>query len=176
MTSETWLMIATNDTSTFISECTITEPKLIYRALTKWLIRGEASKLLQSYWEYLDQWDNELEEALLDQLLTQAESKPIDPQITNVRNRDYAIDITVLSKTVKNDLKTCNISSVLWVYFHSLKQKLRIEDSTINITLIKVNGKIESKLDKVIVSGLTKTPAPQYTGSKRVSKRSSISK
>jgi hypothetical protein len=174
MSNETWLMMATNNNETFLGETTITDSKLIYRALTKWLIRGSASKLLSGYWEYLDQYDNELEEALLDQLVSQAETKTLNPQITNVRTRDYSIDITVKSKSVSAEYKTCSITSVLWVYFHSLKQKLRIEETDLSIKLIKVNGKLDTKIDKTVVYTSTKTPSHQLKASRRVSKRSSI--
>lgn len=169
MTDDTWILIATNEEQNFIAQTTVSTPSLVYRAISKWLIRGNASNILSSFWEYIDQYDNELEDALLDQLLTQAETQPVDPQITNVRTKDYSIDMTVYSKNSNDSSKTCKVDFVLYVYFHSLKKKLRIDEQTINLTLFKSDSKIE----KIVVNTPEKTPALHAKKNKRVSKRSS---
>lgn len=169
MTDNTWILIAANDSQSHVAQTTVNDPALIYRAVSKWLIRGGASKILNAFWEYIDQNDNELEDALLDQLLTQAETQPEDPQITNVRTKDYSIDMTVHAKSAGDAYKTCKIDFVLYVYFHSLKKKLRIDEQSINMTFIQTSGKVE----QVTVTGSTKTPAHIIQGSRRVRKRSS---
>jgi hypothetical protein len=169
MTDNTWILIAATDSQSYVAQTTVNEPNLIYRAISKWLIRGSASNIINSFWEYIDQYDNELEDALLDQLVTQADTKPKDPQITNVRTKDYSIDMTVHAKNSSDTFKTCKVEFVLYVYFHSLKKKLRIDEQSINLTLFRSDGKVE----KVVVASSTKTPAHQITRNKRVSKRSS---
>jgi len=169
MTDNTWVLIAATDSQSYVAQTTISDSNLIYRAISKWLIRGGASKILDSFWEYIDQDDNELEDALLDQLTTQAETKPKDPQITNVRTKDYSIDMTVHAKNSSDSFKTCKVDFVLYVYFQSLKKKLRIDEQAINLTLFRSDGKVE----KVMVNSSTKTPAHHIKRSKRVSKRSS---
>jgi hypothetical protein len=170
MTDTTWLLIATTETKSFVAQTIVNDPKLVYRALCKWLIRGGASKLLDSFWEYLDKYDNELEDALLDQLLTQAETAVDDPQITNVRTKDYSIDMTVHAKNSSDSLKTCKVECTLYVYFQSLKKKLRIDEQSIKLTMIRSDGKLE----RISVNTSTKTPAAtQHTESRRVRKRSS---
>ena len=169
MTDNTWTLIAATDSQSYVAQTTVSEADLIYRAISKWLIRGGASNILTSFWEYIDQYDNELEDALLDQLVTQAENKPEDPQITNVRTKDYSIDMTVHAKNSSDSFKTCKVDFVLYVYFHSLKKKLRIDEQAINLTLFRTDGKLE----KVLVNSSAKTPAHQMVRNKRVSKRSS---
>jgi len=168
--SSTWLLVANNDNQTFTAKTTIADPSLIYRAVTKWLIRGGASEILKEYWEYIDQYDNELEDALLDQLVTQAETNPEDPQITNVRTKDYAIDMSVHAQTANKTYKRCSITCTLFVYFKSLKKKLRIEDKTIDLTMFKATD-----IETVSVETAYKTPAHHLKANKRVSKRSSKS-
>ncbi len=168
MSDNTWILIAATDTRGYVAQTTVPESNLIYRAISKWLIRGGASNILKSFWEYIDQYDNELEDALLDQLVTQAEKRPEDPQITNVRTKDYSIDMTVHAKNSSNNFKTCKVDFVLYVYFHSLKKKLRIDEQSINLTLFR-----SDKVEKVVVISSTKTPAHQMKRNKRVSKRSS---
>ncbi len=169
MTDNTWILIAATETQSYVAQTTVNEPNLIYRAISKWLIRGGSSKILASFWEYIDQYDNELEDALLDQLETQAETRPDDPQITNVRTKDYSIDMTVHAKNSGDSFKTCKVDFVLYVYFHSLKKKLRIDEQSVNLTVIRSDGKVE----RVTVTSSAKTPAHQMTRNKRVSKRSS---
>ncbi len=169
MTNNTWMLIAATETQSHVAQTIVNEPDLIYRALSKWLIRGGSSKILRSFWEYIDQHDNELEEALLDQLVTQAETKPENPQITNVRTKDYSIDMTVHAKNSSDSFKTCKIEFVLFVYFPSLEKKLEIDNQSINLTLIRLNGKVEN----VVVGGSMKTPAPNLKQNKRVNKRNS---
>ncbi len=169
MTDNTWILIAATDSKSYVAQTTVNEPNLIYRAISKWLIRGGSSKILDAFWEYIDQYDNELEDALLDQLITQAEQNPEDPQITNVRTKDYSIDMTVHAKNSSDSFKTCKVDFVLFVYFHSLKKKLRIDEQSVNLTMIRSDGKIE----RVAVTGSAKTPSHQMTHNKRVSKRSS---
>lgn len=169
MTDSNWILIAATDSQNYVARTTVTEPNYIYRAISKWLIRGSASNILTSFWEYIDQYDNELEDALLDQLLTQAETNPEDPQITNVRTRDYSIDMTVHADNSGDTLKTCKVEFVLYVYFHSLKKKLRIDEQSINLTLIRSDGKVEN----VVVNSVAKTPAHQSARNRRVNKRSS---
>ena len=169
MTDNTWILIAATGSQSYVAQTTVNEPNLVYRALSKWLIRGGSSKILDSFWEYIDQYDNELEDALLDQLVTQAETRPDDPQITNVRTKDYSIDMTVHAKNSSDSFKTCQIDFVLYVYFHSLRKKLRIDEQSINLTLIQSSGKIE----RVVITSPSKTPAHQMKRNKRVSKRSS---
>ena len=169
--TSTWMMLASTDKSSYIAQTTISnsESGLLYRALSKWLIRGGAGKILDSFWEYIDKWDNELEDALLDQLLTQAEKTPEDPQITNVRTKDYSIDMTIHSKNTSNNFKTCQADFVLYVFFQSINKKIKIDEQSISITLIKADGKVE----KVSVDNMQKTPAPSRTPNRRVNKRSS---
>ncbi len=169
MTDNTWILIATAGKKSYAAETTVSDPKLIYRAISKWLIRGGASNILKSFWEYLDQYDNELEDALLDQLVSQAESNLEDPQITNVRTKDYSIDMTVLAKSTNPNLKSCKVECTLYVYFQSLKKKLQIDQQAINLTMIRVDGKFE----KVTVVSAQKTPADGLKKNKRVQKRSS---
>jgi hypothetical protein len=168
MTDNKWKLFATTNTESYVAE-TNTDDSMIYRAISKWLVRGGASSILKSFWEYIDQYDNEIEDALLDQLVTQAETLPEDPQITNVRTKDYSIAMTVHAKTNTPDFKTCQVEFVLFVYFQSLKKKLRIDDQIINIILFRNSGPLE----KVVVSSPTKTPGPNMKRKKRVSKRSS---
>ena len=167
--TDTWILIATTDSQSYVAQTTISDTNLIYRAICKWLIRGGASKILDAFWEYIDQYDNELEDALLDQLVTQAETVPDDPQITNVRTKDYSIDMTVHAKNNGDDCKTCKIEFVMYVYFHSLKKKLPIDEQVINLTWIRSEGKIET----IHVTNPSKTPAPRIKQNRRVSKRSS---
>lgn len=169
-TSSTWMMLASTDKSSYIAQTSINdnEKQLLYRALSKWLIRGGASKILNSFWEYIDKWDNELEDALLDQLVTQAEKTPDDPQITNVRTKDYSVDMTIHSKNTSDIFKTCEAEFVLYVYFQSINKKLKIDEQSISITLVKADGKVE----KVSVGNMQKTPAPNRPN-RRVNKRSS---
>jgi len=169
MSTSNWLLLAATQENSYIGQTVVPDDTLLYRALTKWLIRGSASKMLSSFWEYIDQYDNELENALLDQFLTQAEKQVQDPQITNVRTRDYSVDMTVESKSSGSMYKTCHLTFVLFVYFHSLKTKVRVEEITIDLTLIKNDGQME----KIIVNTTQKTPAPLLKASRRVSKRSS---
>nr|QBK88232.1 MAG: hypothetical protein LCMAC202_05940 [Marseillevirus LCMAC202] len=169
MTDNTWILIAATDSQSYVAQTTVNEPNLIYRAISKWLIRGGSSKILNSFWEYIDQYDNELEDAFLDQLVTQAEKRPEDPQITNVRTKDYSIDMTVHAKNSSDSFKTCKVDFVLYVYFQSLKKKLRIDEQSVNLTMIRSDGKVEH----VTVTSSAKTPAHQMTRNKRVSKRSS---
>ena len=164
-----WILIAATDKQNYVAQTTISEPNLIYRAVTKWLIRGTASNILASFWEYIDQNDNELEEAMLDQLLTQAETPQDDPQITNVRTKDYSIDMTVHAKTSKDSFKLCTVDCVLYVYFQSLKKKLRIDNQTITLTLLRSDDEVE----QIVVNSPTKTPAHHLKANRRVSKRSS---
>ncbi len=164
-----WLLIATTDTQSYVAQTAVSNNNLIYRALSKWLIRGSASNILKASWEYIDQHDNELEDALLDQLVTQAETLPDDPQITNVRTKDYSIDMTVDAKTVKDSFRTCKVDFVLYVYFPSLKKKLKIDSQKINLTILKCDGNVE----RVTVETPTKTPAHHIKRNKRVNKRSS---
>jgi hypothetical protein len=169
MADTTWLLIAATETQNHVAQTTVPDTTLLYRALSKWLVRGGASQILASFWEYIDQYDNELEDSLLDQLLTQAESRPDDPQITNVRTKDYSIDMTVHAQNSSESLKVCKVDFVLYVYFQSLNKKLRIDDQSINLTLTRLSGKVE----RVVVSHPTKTPAHHMVRNKRVSKRSS---
>lgn len=169
MAEQKWLLIATTNSQSYVAQTCTNDIQLVYRALSKWLIRGGASKILDSFWEYIDQYDNELEEALLDQLVTQAETNPDDPQITNVRSKDYSIDMTVHSKSSSDSYKTCRVECTLFVYFQSLKQKLRIDEQCINLAMIKADGKLE----KVTVHGAMKTPGLTVPDARRVKKRSS---
>lgn len=170
MSTNTWMMVATSGDKSFVAQTTINDQALLYRALSKWLIRGSASTILDAFWEYIDQYDNELEDALLDQLVTQAERQVEDPQITNVRTKDYAIDLTVSSRSANESVKTCSVDCVLFVYFHSLKKKLRIDEKSISVTLVNYDGKVE----KVMVAGMQKTPSHMMKKpARRVSKRSS---
>ena len=164
-----WLLLAATEDNSYIGQTHVPDNTFLYRALTKWLIRGSASKLLHSFWEYIDQYDNELENALLDQFLTQADHPVDDPQTTNVRTRDYSVDMTVLSKSAGSFYKTCHLTFVLYVYFHSLKTKVRVDEITLDITLLKNNGEME----KIVINTAQKTPAPFLKTSRRVSKRSS---
>lgn len=167
--TDTWILIAATDSQSYVAQTSVSDNNLVYRAITKWLMRGGASNILASFWEYIDQYDNELEDALLDQLVTQAETQPLDPQITNVRTKDYSIDMTVHAKNTNDSYKTCTVDFVLYVYFHSLKKKLRIDQQTINLTLLRSDGKVE----KVSVTSASKTPTHQVKATKRTSKRSS---
>lgn len=169
MKDSTWLLVATTNIHSYIAQTKVSDPDLIYRAISKWLVRGGASDILSSFWEYIDQYDNELEDALLDQLVTQAETNPEDPQITNVRTKDYSIDMTVHSKSSNDSFKTCRVEFTLFVYFHSLKKKLRIDDQQIDLTLFRSDDDIET----INVANPTKTPAHRMKRNKRVSKRSS---
>ena len=164
-----WLLTATNDGKCFVAKTTA-NPTLIYRAVCKWIVRGGASKILASFWEYIDQDDSELEDALLDQLETQAETMPADPQTTNVRTKDYSIDITVHAKNNTEKMKSCTIECTLRVYFQSVKKAVEIDRKYITLTMIKVAGDFET----VNVIGSSKTPAePSRAPGKRVNKRSS---
>ena len=167
--TSTWILIATNKTKNFAAETTVSDPKLIYRAVSKWLIRGGASNILHSFWEYLDQYDNELEDALLDQLVSQAETNPEDPQVTNVRTKDYSIDMTVHAKSSNPKIKSCKVDFVLYVYFQSVKKNVQIDDQTVNLTMVQVNDTVE----KVSVTSTQKTPAVGLKKNRRVKKRSS---
>lgn len=166
--SEKWLLFANTKTEHYVAETTVAK-ELVYRAVSKWLIRGGASEILKSFWEYIDQYDNEIEDALLDQLVTQAETMPEDPQITNVRTKDYSIAMTVHAKSNNDQFKTCQVDFELFVYFQSLKKKLKIDNQSINVTIIKSVKNPE----KVTVTSPSKTPAHSITRSKRVSKKSS---
>lgn len=167
--TETWLLVAASNSKSYLAQTTLNDKKLIYRAASKWLIRGGASRLLSTFWEYVDQNDNELEDALLDQLITNADKQSTDPQITNVRTKDYSIDMTVHYQNSTEACKKCRIDCVLWVYFHSLKKKLRVDEKSIDITFTRYDDKIET----ISITGPTKTPAPRLLANKRVSKRSS---
>lgn len=164
-----WILIAANDKDSFVAQTKVNDDTLVYRAISKWLVRGGASKILKSFWEYIDQDDNELEDALLDQLVTQAETKPEDPQITNVRTKDYSIDMSVHAKSTGDSFKTCKVEFVLFVYFHSLKKKMRIDEQIIDLTVIRADGDVE----KIVVNTPTKTPAHGLRRNRRVNKRSS---
>lgn len=167
--SSTWFLIATTDKQSYVAQTTVREKNLIYRALSKWLIRGNASQILNAFWEHIDQYDSELEEALLDQLQTQAETKPEDPQTTNVRTKDYSIDMTIHAKSNNNDSISCSVDFILYVYFHSLRKKLQIDEQHINLTLVRSDSQVE----KVVVKDVSKTPAHFLKANRRVSKRSS---
>jgi len=170
MTSTNWIMIAKNDDKYYIAQTEIKDKQLVYRALSKWLIRGNAgTNILKQYWEYIDQYDNKIEEALLDQLLTQAETAPPDPQITNVRTRDYSIEMIVHYKKSNSNYTMCSVGFKLYVYFHSLKTKIHVCENLIDVILM------QDVIEKVQVSTMNKTPAPGLLASKRVSKRSSKS-
>ena len=168
MSDKKWLLIASTDVQTFVAQTNNDNMQLIYRALTKWLIRGAASKILDPFWEYIDQYDNELEDALLDQLVTQAETNPEDPQITNVRSKDYSIDMSVLAKNSNQTFKTCKVEFTLFVYFQSLKQKLRMYDQAIDLTMVRMEN-----IETIAVNTATKTPAHEGKEIRRVKKRSS---
>lgn len=165
----TWILMAVGEKQSYLAQTKVEDNNLVYRAVSKWLVRGGASKILKSFWEYVDQYDNELEEALLDQLLTQAETRPDDPQTTNVRTKDYSINMTVHAKNSGPTVKTFEVHFTLDVYFSSLKEKLCIDDKTVSITLLRSDGRVE----KVTVDGPTKTPAHDLKRNRRVSKRSS---
>jgi len=169
MSEQYWLLIAESDKESYVAKTNNNDMQLVYRALSKWLIRGSASTILNSFWEYIDQYDNELEDALLDQLVTQAETNPEDPQITNVRSKDYSIDMSVLAKNSSDSYKTCKIECSLYVYFQSLKKKLNIDTKNINITMYKSDKDIET----VTVKGSMKTPALDAKNARRIKKRSS---
>ena len=165
--SDSWILVASTDSETFIAQTGTASKKFLYRAICKWLIRGTASKILKAFWEYIDQQDNEIEKALLEQLETQAEQQVEDPQTTNVRTKDYSIDMTVTNVTNTEGVQKFTTEFVLYVYFHSLKKKLCIDEQNITITLIKVGDKIE----RIAVSTPDKTPMEQPV--QRVFKRSS---
>jgi hypothetical protein len=165
-----WILVASSENKSFVAQTNVNNSDLVYRAVSKWLIRGSASDILQAFWEYIDQYDNELEDALLEQLLTQAEKRPKDPQVTNVRNKDYSIDMTVHAVKNSSSVKMCKVQFVLYVYFSSLKQQLKIDEQYIDIHMIQNNGTLE----KVEVVNNLKTPHHLMTNnSKRVQKRSS---
>jgi hypothetical protein len=166
MESSTWILLATTDTENYIAQTPLTDSKLIYRAICKWLLRGKASNILNKFWEYIDKDDNEIEEAILDQLETQAETKSGELQTTNVKTRDYSVDITVQSKTTSETLKTCNIHFDLYVYFSSINKKIKSESVSINLIMIRSRSHVE----QVIVETPTKTPAvsaPRRTAKRR---------
>jgi len=169
MAEKTWLLIAATDSQSYVAKTSNNDMQLVYRAICKWLIRGGASKILDTFWEYIDPYDNELEDALLDQFVTQAETNPEDPQITNLRTKDYSIDMSVLAQSSSESFKTCNIECTLFVYFQSLKKKMRVDTQNINITLIRSDGEIET----VAVKGAVKTPGLKAKSNRRVKKRSS---
>lgn len=164
-----WILIAASKHDSFVAQTRVNNDTLVYRAISKWLLRGGASKILKSMWEYIDQEDNELEEALLDQLLTQAETQPDDPQITNVKTKDYSIDMSVHAKSTGDSFKSCRVEFVGYVYFHSLKKKMRIDEQVIDLTVIRSDGDVE----KIVVTTPTKTPAHGFASNRRVKKRSS---
>jgi len=169
MSKSNWLMLAASQDKSYVAQTVVPDDTLLYRALTKWLVRGSASKMLSSFWSIVEQYDNELEKALLDQFLTQADKPVDDPQITTVKSSHYEIDITVESKNSGSIYKTCRITFVLFVRLNSVKTKFRTEEVTIDLTLVKNNGEME----QIIVNTAQKTPAPLLRGSRRVSKRSS---
>lgn len=166
----TWLLNASNDEQTHTAMTTVTNDQLVFRAVTKWLIRGSASSLLAEFWNHVDPYNNKLEDAILDQLITQAEQEPEDPQITNIKTPDYSIDITVHAKTCNPFLKTCKMDFVLYVYFHGLKQKVSLEKQSIDLLMMRAVG---THIERVYVSGELKTPAPNIAGNKHIKKRSS---
>ena len=92
MNNTDWTLIATTDSQSHVAQTTVNEPDLIYRAASKWIIRGGASKILRAFWEYIDQYDNEIEDSLLDQLLTQAET-----QLKILRLQMFVPEITLLT-------------------------------------------------------------------------------
>lgn len=165
----TWILMAVGEKQSYLAQTKVEDNNLVHRAVSKWLIRGGASKIFKSFWEYVDQYDNELEDALLDQLVTQAETQPEDPQTTNVRTKDYSINITVHAKNSGPTVKTFEVHFTLDVYFSSLKQKLCIDEKNVSITLLRSDGRVE----KISVDGPTKTPADHIKMKRRVSKRSS---
>jgi len=168
MTTENkWVLIASNDAFSYVAQTITNNDALLYRAITKWLIRGNASNMFSSFWEYIDQYDNEIENALLDQLVTQADIDLDDPQITTVKTKDYSINITVKSRTNSELIKNCSIEFVLFVNFHSLKKKICIDTQTINLSWTKFIENIEN----IDVNRPTKTP--HHLMNKKTSKRTS---
>lgn len=165
--SDNWILVASTDSETFTAQTGhIYGKTFLYRAICKWLIRGNASKILKAFWEYIDQDDNEIEKALLEQLETQAEHQLDDPQTTNVRTRDYSIDMTVENITNKDSVKKFKLTCVLYVYLQSLKKKLRIDEQVITFTMIRLNDKME----RISIATPERTPMEAI---RRVSKRSS---
>jgi len=169
MDTKNWLLTATDNNNSYIAKTNVDNEKFLYRAICKWLIRGNASNFLDNFWEYIDKYDNQIEEALLDQLVTQAQVDLQDPQITNVRTKDYSIDITVQKNNSNDLIKKCKLNFVLYIYFDSLKKKVCINSKDINISWMQFDDNIEN----IEIKQPQKTPAHLMKKNKRVSKRSS---
>ena len=161
--SQTWTLVAHTNSNSFIATTQVASTKLLYRAIAKWLLRGEASELLSACWEHVDQQNNDLEEALLEQLVEQAETVLEDPQTTTVRKRDYAVDITVDPICSNDRTKMFKIDIVPFVYYQSLKKKIRLEDIHIYITAYICSSE---KAQTITVTRPAKTPAIQNRSSK----------
>lgn len=153
--SNRWIFFATGDNVTYSGQTTVDNTHMLFRAVSKWLVRKSGSKLTHEFWEYVDQYDNDLENALIDQFFSQAESTPKVPEITNVKSRDYSIDMIVTSKVSSESYKSCVLKMTLFVYFPSIKKKMRMSDVTINISMLQVTGNIE----KIVVRSHDQTPA-----------------
>jgi len=167
--SKTWVLFAINNNDNYVAYTDIDSDQLVYRALSKWLIRGEAGNAMSEFWEYIDRNDNILERSLLDQLLSQAENEPEDPQTTNVKTKNYSIDMTVHSQSSSETYKSCLVEFTVYVYFESLKKNVKLDTVVFDTTMIQLNSKIEH----ITVTGPTKTPFRPVVNSKRVQKRSS---
>lgn len=167
MPNQSWLLIAATENESMMAKTTVPDRELLYRAASKWIIRGGVGDvILKEFWEYIDQEDNQIEDALLDQLITQAETEQEDPQTTTVKTTDYAIDMTVQSRTKSDSSIECEVNFVLYVYFGSVGKHIQMDKKDIQLTLIN------TPVETIDVTGVEKTPAP-HTHSRRVVKRSS---
>ena len=169
MQPKNWILIANDNSNSYIAKTTVENDKFLYRAICKWLIRGNASTFLDAFWEYIDKYDNEIEEALLDQLVTQAQTNVTDPQITNIRTKDYSVDISVQTDMCSELVKKCTINFILYIYFDSLKKKININSKDINLSWMVFDDSIET----IEIKQPSKTPSHLMKKNKRVSKRSS---
>ena len=150
-----WLLTASSGNDTYVAKTSTPDIHMLYRAVSKWIIRKNASKILHRFWEYIDQDDNEIEDALLDQLETQATDMPDIPQTTNVRTKDYSIDMTVFSRPSKGSI-CCELNFILFVYFHSIGKKMRIDEKKIDLQIVNMD-----KIETINVRLPAKTPAPK---------------
>jgi hypothetical protein len=164
-----WLIIAEieknskrGNKQTYIGEIKADVENLIYRGISKWLLRGGASEILNTFWEYIDQYDNEIEEALLDQFI-----KNKSEEITSVKTKDYSIDMLVEQEKNDKEIKNYKIQFILYVYFPSLLKKLRIDEQNIKIKVVNISNKIEA------IEIQTDYKTPGILNNSRVSKRSS---
>jgi len=178
MSSSKWLLMASTDTDIVVSY-TETNPINIYKVVAKWILKGSANKFLKSLWDNnIDKDDVDFENALVEQLETQAESKPDDPQTVTFKTLNRFVDITVETRgSNKKDGKVCrfpdcteeyikfNIIFSIYMRLSSLKKSLKIETNNIEFIVYNISTPIKYFDSKKIKH--------ENTGYKKVEKRSS---